>query len=92
MELHKNSKYELVIVLEPGEKYECYGVRNLQTSVIEAYIGQLARAIQIADNFERDLLYPVKEPNGDEFMKALEDVFGNSATPKKKAPKGRLDG
>lgn len=55
LDIHKNGSYEIKVVLEPEGKYQCYGVQNRQTGVVEAYISQLARAVQIADQFEQDL-------------------------------------
>jgi hypothetical protein len=54
--IHRNASYELVIVANPAnDRMQCYGVRNLATEVIEAYIPNLATAKHIADEFDLDL-------------------------------------
>ena len=53
--IYKNSEYEVIKAREPNDKFDCYGILNLSTGVIEAFISQLARAKAIADMFESDL-------------------------------------
>jgi hypothetical protein len=62
-DIHKNASYELVIVHAPGpHAQECYGVRNLRTQVVEAYVGQLAHAIRLADKYNKELVEGITEP------------------------------
>lgn len=50
------SHYELVIKKSPiVPLVECYGVRNLETGVVEAHVAQLAMAIHLMNEMTKDL-------------------------------------
>lgn len=93
-ELYKNGTYRIVVVDEPEGKYQCYGIENRQTGVVEAFISQLARAMQIADQFEQDLKTGLSTTHDD--MKVFEDalVAALSGDKKKITPRsgGGLNG
>jgi hypothetical protein len=65
--IYKNHPYEIVTTMAPAEhSYPCYGVKNVVTGVIEAYIGQLAKAVATADLYAKELK---------EGITTLEDAF-----------------
>lgn len=80
--IHKNSTYQIVVVKEPDGKYDCYGVQNRATNVIEAYISNLARAMQVADRFEHDLKHGLKDDEAEEELaRAMANAFAKTRPP-----------
>lgn len=54
--IYSNENYELIVVDNPtNERIQSYGVKNLETEVIEAYVNSLAVAKHVADEFDADL-------------------------------------
>lgn len=57
--IYYNHPYEVVVTVSPSSPtagtYGCYGIKNVVTLVVEAYIGQLARAKLTCDQYARDL-------------------------------------
>jgi hypothetical protein len=80
--IYQNGTYQIVVIWEPEGKYKCYGIENRQTGVVEAYISQLARAMQIADQFEQDLKRGF--PTTADDIKLFEDTLVAALTGKKK--------
>ena len=71
-----NGVYELVITQAPVEfTYDCYGVRNKQTKVVEAYVGSLARARAVADQYAKELKNGIADPV-DDLMAAIRGISG----------------
>ena len=61
--IYSNDIYELVIVDYPcAFPYPCYGVRNRQTGVNEAFVSQLHAAIQCADELQDALRHGGDRP------------------------------
>lgn len=87
--IYFNSPYEVVKAQSPAEyPIPCYGVLNKDTGVIEAYIGQLARAKQFADQFAKDLREGLKSDEDQ-----LSRIFGAlKATPGDFGSGGGLNG
>ena len=58
---HRAHPYHVISTMAPAAySYPCYGVKNTVTGIVEAYIGQLAKAIQIADEYAADLKNGIK--------------------------------
>lgn len=75
--IYFNSPYEVVISASPAEfPIPCYGIKNVVTGMVEAYIGQLARAKQIADSFAKDLKHGLKSQEDE-----LATLFAKLKTP-----------
>lgn len=75
--IHETLHYTVQIVKEPKGNYECYGVVNREFGVTEAYISNLARARQVADQFEHDLVPGNTRPPGSGGMQAaLAEALG----------------
>ena len=56
MFIYENDTYRLEIRPEPDAgKYNVYAIVNKKFGVTEAYVGQLAKAIALAQQFEVDL-------------------------------------
>lgn len=61
--IYFNSPYEVVVTESPTEfPYRCYGVLNKDTDVVEAYIGSLAKARAVADQYAGELKHGIKDP------------------------------
>lgn len=70
-EIYYNQPYRLVITTAPVEfPYRCYGVENTETNVIEAYVGSLARAKYVADQYAKELKNGITDPV-DDLMAAI---------------------
>jgi hypothetical protein len=79
VKIYFNAPYEIVLAACPGpNSYGCYGIRNNDTGVIEAYIGQLARAKQCADQYAQDLRTGLKSDRDSalELLAALKGAEG----------------
>lgn len=58
---HRAHPYHVITTMAPGaHSYACYGIKNTVTGVVEAYIGQLAKAISLADEYAQDLKIGIK--------------------------------
>lgn len=85
--IYFNPPYEVVLSACPAEfPIPCYGVLNTVTGMIEAYIGQLARAKNVADQFAKDLRYGIKPEDQalaelmDAMIKKDPSDFGNGGS------------
>ena len=79
--IYKNSPYEIVITTAPTEfSYQCYGIKNTDTGVIEAYIGSLAKARLVCDQYAHDLAHGVTDPV-DDLVAALRGAAGGNNGP-----------
>lgn len=59
--MYETKHYEVIITDSPTDpSYECYGILNKQTQVVEGYIGQLARAKMHCDQYDKDLTSGIK--------------------------------
>lgn len=90
--IFENDNYRIVIADSPGKHtFECYGILNKKTQVIEAYIGQLALAILTCKQYDRELVEGIKTERElfEEFKEAIaegkqeEAVFTDIPTPRR---------
>lgn len=81
--------YEVVKTISPRTKdeapVELYGVRNVETGIIEAYISQLAKARFYADQFQYDNAHPMKVVTEEMLSGAVGDMFSVPGSKKPKA-------
>lgn len=64
MEIYTKHPYTLVVTMAPAQySYGCYGIKNVVTGVVEAYVAQLARAKYFVDLYARELKEGVQAAN-----------------------------
>ena len=72
---YKNHPYHVVSTMAPAaHSYACYGIKNVVTGVTEAYIGQLAKAKAVADEYASDLKNGIKSEK--ESVREMLDLLG----------------
>lgn len=71
---YKNHPYVVVSTMAPAaHSYACYGIKNVVTGVTEAFIGQLAKAKAVADEYATDLKNGLKSEK--ESVKEMLDML-----------------